>query len=103
MSTSLSSLVDTLSEINFKKCKRCKEKRKIKSECDFIGIKNKLNYKCKECKKFPNIHKLCNGDINKFVLLLRKGVYPYEYMDNWDRFDETSLPDKKIFLQRILS
>ena len=29
-------------------------------------------------KKFPNIHKFCNEDINKFVLLLRKGVYPYE-------------------------
>ena len=54
-------------------------------------------------KTFPNIHQFCNGDINKFVLLLRKGVYSYEYMDNWERFDETSLPDKKIFLQRILS
>ena len=30
------------------------------------------------------------GDINKFALLLRKGVYPYEYMDSWERFDETS-------------
>ena len=34
-----------------KKCKRYKERRKIKSECDFIGLKNKLNYKCKVCKK----------------------------------------------------
>ena len=46
-------------------------------------------------KKFPNIHQFCNGDINKFVLLLRKGVYLYEYIDSWERFDETSLPDKK--------
>ena len=30
-------------------------------------------------------------------MLLRKGVYPYEYMDNWERFDETSLPDKESF------
>ena len=29
-------------------------------------------------------------DINKFILLLRKGVYPYEYMDSWGRFNETS-------------
>ena len=90
MSTSLSSLVDNLYEIYKKECKECMEKRKIWSECDFIGLKNnKLNYKCKECnkrslkpvneliKKFPNIHKFCNGGINKFVLLLRKGVYPY--------------------------
>ena len=39
----------------------------------------------------------CNEDIKKFVLLLRKGVCTYEYMDSWKRFDETSLPDKKAF------
>ena len=30
-------------------------------------------------------------------MLLRKGVYPYEYMDSWERFNETSLPPKKAF------
>ena len=30
--------------------------------------------------------------------MLRKGFYPYEYMDSWKMFDETSLPDKKTFL-----
>ena len=49
----------------------------------------------KVIKKFSNIHGFCNGgDINKFVLLLRKGVYLYKYMDIWERFDETSLPNK---------
>ena len=38
MLTSLSSLVDNLSEIYKKKCKGCKERRKIKSVCDFIGL-----------------------------------------------------------------
>ena len=33
--------------------------------------------------------------MNKFILLLRKGVYPYEYMDSWERIDETSLPNKE--------
>ena len=46
-------------------------------------------------KKFPNMHRFCNGDNNKFVLLLRKGVYPYEYMDSWERFNQIALPDKK--------
>ena len=27
----------------------------------------------------------------------RKGVYPYEYMDGWTRFNESSLPDKEKF------
>ena len=45
ISTSLSSLVNNLSEIYKKECKGCKERRKIKSVCYFIGLKNnKLNY-----------------------------------------------------------
>ena len=31
------------------------------------------------------------------MLLLRKGVYPYEYMDEWDRFNEEKLPNKSDF------
>ena len=42
-----------------------------------------------------NIYEFCNGDINKFILLLRKGVYPDEYTDSWERFDKTVLPNKK--------
>ena len=30
-------------------------------------------------------------------MLLRQGVYPYEYMDAWERFDEKLLPDKEAF------
>ena len=30
-------------------------------------------------------------------MLLRKGVYPYEYLDNLERFDKTSLPNKESF------
>ena len=48
-------------------------------------------------KKFKNTYKFCNGDIDKFMLLLRKGIYPYEYMDDWSRFDEEQLPDESDF------
>ena len=34
-------------------------------------------------------------------MLLRRGVYPYEYMHSWERFDETSLPDKNAFYSSI--
>ena len=47
-------------------------------------------------------HQFCNGDLNKFVLLLKKGVYPYEYMDSWERFNETSLPPKKYFYSKLI-
>ena len=46
-------------------------------------------------KWFKNIFKFSNNDINKFVLLLRKSVYPYEYIDEWKKFDETALPKRK--------
>ena len=29
---------------------------------------------------------------------MRKGVHPYEYMDDWEKFNETSLPEKKIYI-----
>ena len=41
------------------------------------------------------------NNINKLILLLRKWVYPYEYTDSWERFDETSLPDKKAFYSEL--
>ena len=63
------------------------ERNKIKLNCEFIRFKNgRLNYKCKERKKsytkvangsvknFPTLYKFCNGDLNKFFLLLRKGI-----------------------------
>ena len=34
-------------------------------------------------------------------MLLRKAVYPYEYMDNWERFNETSLPSKESFYSNL--
>ena len=88
--------------------------KKIRSECEFIGLKdNRLNYKCKECnetsgksinnliEKFPKTYKFWNGNLNKCVLLLIKGAYPYEYMDSWERFNETSLPPKKSFYSEL--
>ena len=51
MSTSLSSLVDNLSEIYKEECKACKEREKIKFECDFNRLKNDQLHWCKECKK----------------------------------------------------
>ena len=38
--------------------------------------------------KFYNTYQLCNKDPNKLALLLRKGVYPYEYMDGGNKFNE---------------
>ena len=50
---------------------------------------------------FPHINKFYNGDFNKFILLLRKGVYPYKCIDSWKKFDETLLPDKEAFCSKL--
>ena len=34
-------------------------------------------------------------------MLYKKGIYPYEYMDSWERFSETSLPDKDNFYSKL--
>ena len=110
-----SELVDNTSGIfNSIECKSCIEKIKINSECYFVGLKNnKLFCKCKECKEewkkplnklienFPSIYQFCDGNLKKSVMSLRKGVYPYEYMDSWEKFDETALPPKKDFYSNL--
>ena len=110
MASSLSKLVDNLSEgIHNNECVNC-------NYClDYIKVMNeKLILECYNCKqryrkkfnkelskRFASTCSFCNNDLNKFILLLRKGAYPYEYMDNWKRFNETSLPSKESFYSNL--
>ena len=43
----------------------------------------------------------CNNDLDKFIMLLRKGFYPYEYIDEWDKFNEKVLPGKESFYSNL--
>ena len=52
-------------------------------------------------EKFPGIYQFCNDNLNKFVLLLRKGVYPCEYMYSWEKIDENTLPLKEAFYSNL--
>ena len=63
--------------------------------CCNKNYQQKFDQKLKE--RFFNIHKFSNHNNNKFILLLRKGVYPYEYIDDWEKFNEISLPEKEDF------
>ena len=123
ISSSLSKLDDNLSEgIHNNKCADCK------SSFDYIKTKNeKLILECYNCKqryrkkfnkelikRFASTYEFCNNHttgstaepssserINKFVLLLRKGDYPYEYMDAWEKFNELSVPSKEDFYSNL--
>ena len=110
MSSSLSDLVDHLSDgLHVDECTDCKscldyielKDDQLISECFECKRKSKKDFNKELIKRFANIYEFCNKDTNKFILLLRKGVYSYEYTDNWERFDETSLPDKKAFYSSL--
>ena len=84
MSLSFSSLVDKVFTELHKHCKDC-------NYClEYIKIKdNQRLFSCLKCnknhkshfsksltKRFANTYEFCNGGINKFILLLGKGIYP---------------------------
>ena len=110
MSSSLSNLVDNLSEgLLSDQCTDCKFCPDYMTTTD-----EQLIFRCFECRKnykkdfnkelikrFANIYEFCNKDIHKFILLLRKVVCPYEYMDSRERFTETSLSDKEAFYSSL--
>ena len=110
MATSLSKLVDNLTDnIHNDKCIKCKS-----NLCFVRAMNETLLFKCIDCEKeyekeinkelietFANTYKFCNNDINKFIMLLRKGVYPYEYMDGWNKFNEKLIPCKELFYSNL--
>ena len=52
--------------------------------------KHKFEHTLQHCKNTKEVD-----------LLLRKGVYPYDYMDSWERFDEEQLPLKDKFFSKL--
>ena len=54
--------------------------------------KYKRSTKCHICYKLFTL---------QYGLLARKGVYPYEYVNSWDRFNETQLPPIDAFYSNL--
>ena len=116
--SSFSNFVNNLSEGNHtvkckyehydKKCETCGTKYKY-CDCfiEYTDFKHDLiEYKCLCCNKnyqhkfdekikerFFNAYKFSNHENNKFNLLLQRWVYPYQYMDYWEKFNETERED----------
>ena len=62
----------------------------MKCKCQKKNYQKKVDENLK--RRFSNAYKFPDHDINKFILLLQKVVYSYEYIDDWEKFNETSLP-----------
>ena len=71
-------------------CKKC-----------YSGYAKQELKKDKIFKNFTNIYKDTKGNDEQFKLLLRKRVFPYEYIDSWARFDKDKLPGKKEFYSKL--
>ena len=57
-------------------------------------IKKKFDENLK--KRFLNIYNFSNRNINEFIY-----PDPYEYMDEWEKFNETSLPEREDFWSHL--
>ena len=109
MASSLSNLVDNLAErIHKIKCKSNCFIEYESSKDNLINYKwlfynkdysNKLDEKLKN--NFKNTFKVSKSDINKFILLLTKGVYPYENNDDWEKLNKTALAKKEEFYSNL--
>ena len=105
----LSNLVDNLFKIHKIKCKYCDCFLEYESFKDNLikykwlsfnnDYSNKINEEFK--KRFKSTFKFSNNDIDRFILLLRKMFYLYECMDDWEKFNETILPEKEEFYSNL--
>ena len=110
MASSLLNLVDNLTEgtheTNCKSCGCFLEYKQVK--------KNLIIYKCLSCNKsyskklneelkkiLNNTFKISNNDINKFIQLLRTGIYSYKYIDDLGKVNLTTLPIKEEFYRNL--
>ena len=105
MASSLSNFVDNVTKrIHKIICKDCHCFLEYESfKCNLMKYKclscnkdysNKLDEKLKKRLKWT--YKFSDNDINKCIFLLRKVHYFSEYMDEWENFAETKLPENFI-------
>lgn len=51
--------------------------------------------------KLKNIFIFYDDELDKFVLLIWKGIYPYEFLNNWGKLKEISLPTTEYFCSNL--
>ena len=97
---------------------------KVINEAEKTALKTALNEKSKEIElTFIDIFKFMSSSLDSLVsnlakgghefwgfekrspkqkeLLIRKGVYPYDFMDSWDKFEEKRLPSIDEFYSKL--
>ncbi len=114
MASSLANLVENLVGVNDVRCdaKQCESK-----VMEFLNLDKSYaaHFKCRKCgggktlelkigdlqEKFSNTTSHYADVDAQFRLLLRKGVYPYEWMNSLDKMNETQLPPIEVFYSSL--
>ena len=68
----------------------------------FVVTKYQQNFDERLKEQFFNTYKFSKHDNNKFILLLQKGIYPYEYMDDWGKMMQITRMQKEFVIEIIL-
>ena len=107
---SLDKLVENVTKCG--KCETCKPDSCIRRSVSDRGriIQHQTSYPCLECKNCTKVGKSCVNPVHnnlkntseefkgdKLHSMSKKGVYPYDYMDSFEKFDQTELPAKEHF------
>ena len=103
LGASLDKLVSNMLGVNPQKCSKCDGKlevEKFTSSLELICICNDCNETSTQIIDKTKLIHTTDYSPDKAYLLARKGVYPYDYMDSWERFDET-LPAKEEFFSQL--
>jgi len=111
MKAGLGSLIDNLvgTSTDGWKCCEIEDLELVEIDCEYVA-----RFECEKCRKvktrqldrgelekrFSNLRSRCLSD-EHFRLFLRKGVYPYEYMDSFERFEEIAIPPKEAFYSNL--
>ena len=109
MMSSLEKLVTNITKCG--KCNTCKPDKCMKLDINYKNktLQHKTSFPCNECKNCKNIDEDCiNPKYDKLKytskmfkdkklnLMARKGVYPYDYMDSFEKFN-SPIPQKEEF------
>ena len=63
-------------------------------------MQSSLDKLVKGSEEFPIMQNIV-AEEDKWQLLLKEGIYPYEYMDSFERFDDAKLPEKEKFYSSL--
>ena len=122
LSNLISNIVEGIHKIKYKYWrdnKTCETSRIEYKYCncflEYTNFKdNLIEHKCFYCNKnyqqkfdkklkegLLNTYKFSNHNNNNFILLLQRGVYPYEYMEHWEKIQWNIIIWKRRFWQPL--